>query len=241
MTIDDLVLMAEHIHDAEGWNLGSTSTRDQRNAFWARVIGCAYHGHATYNQTPDRQWHLKKADATRPQTDDVATSLPSRNHWDCIPGAGADGYRFAATPHGPLPNDQIVYAPPVPDGASPTPEPPPSSSMPSYEELGGDEGAKKITRVLEHDYKAAGRTGLDGDCGGWLRRTDYDVLSGKIATVEESITVHRDEWLTALGLIQVSHGMMGNGYKCLICGDTVGVEKGKTIPPIPHASDCMTR
>ena len=125
MTINALVQMAKRIHDVEGWDLGSASTRETRNAFWAKVIGCAYWGHAVYNPVPDPQWHLKKADATRPQTDDVATSMPSRNHWDCIPGAGADGYSFAATPHGPLPAEQIVYAPPKPDGSQPQPEPVP--------------------------------------------------------------------------------------------------------------------
>lgn len=118
---------------------------------------------------------------------------------------------------------------------------PPVPAMLGYEEIGGDEGAKKITRVLDHDYKAAGRTGLDGDCGGWLRRIDYDVLSGKIKTVEESIVVHRDECLFALGLIvALPTGMMSDGDKCLICGATVSYERGKR-KPIPHAADCTTR
>lgn len=114
----------------------------------------------------------------------------------------------------------------------------PASSFPSYEALGGDEGAKKITRKLEQDYQRAGRPGLDGDCGGWLRRTDYDVLSGKIKTVDESIIAHRDEWLDALGLIRVEHGMMANAYICTICNASVGVEKSKPVPPIPHTAEC---
>lgn len=137
MTITDLVHLAEAIHNAEGWDLGSpqrqglteAQAREIRNTFWARVIGCAYHGHPRYNPVPDRQWHLKRADAHRPQTDDVATSMPSRNHWDCIPGAGADGYRFEATPHGPLPEGQIVYAPPMPSDVIHTPEPVPSTEV----------------------------------------------------------------------------------------------------------------
>ena len=208
MTITQLVDMAEHIHDVEGYNLGASSSRDYRNAFWARVIGCAYWGHPVYNPTPDRQWHLKKADEGRPQTDDVATSIPSRDHWDCIPGAGANGYSFSATSHGPLPASQLVYPPPMPDQSGveePEPEPPhvcppcPPLTYPPYEALGGDEGAKMITRVLEADYKRAGRSGLDGDCGGWLRRTDYDVLTGRL-TVSESIAAHRSEWCAALGI-----------------------------------------
>lgn len=116
---------------------------------------------------------------------------------DCVSGAGG------ANPQ-PVWN---VFTTPVeasgawvdPDGVSVAP-PAPVPVMPSYEELGGDEGAKKITRMIEADYKRAGRPGLDGDCGGWLRRTDYDVLSGKVKTVEESIAKHRPEWCAALGI-----------------------------------------
>lgn len=128
------------------------------------------------------------------------------------------------------------------NGGQPRPVPPPAPRLKTYEELGGDEGAKKITRILEHDYKFAKRPGLDGDCGGWLRRTDYDVLSGICATVEESIAKHRDEWLMALGLIgPTQSGMMSHARQCLICEQWVGYEKGKTPPPIPHAPDCTTK
>lgn len=130
MTITQLVDMAEVIHDREGYDLGASSSRDYRNAFWARVIGCAYWGHPVYNLTPDRQWHLKQADAGRPQTDDVATSMPSRDHWDCIPGAGANGYSFSATFHGPLPASQIVYAPPKPDQSGVSDPEPPTGPLP---------------------------------------------------------------------------------------------------------------
>lgn len=198
MTIDDLVDMAERIHDAENWDLGGSSTRDTRNAFWARVIGCAYHGHATYNATPDRQWHLKKASADRPQTDDVATSLPTRNHWDCIPGAGADGYRFEATFHGPLPTDQIVYAPPKPDGAGPTPEPPqPPSGQPYPSEpewwrpVFDAEAAKRYARV--------GRPYPDGpDSLTWSTRTAFDI--GKGLTKEDALAKHMKALEQELGL-----------------------------------------
>lgn len=127
MTIDQLVAMAKRIHDTEGWDLGANSTRDQRNDFWARVVGCAYWGHSTYNPAPDTQWHLKDpdGDGSRPQSDDVAVSMPSRNFWDCIPNAGADGYSFAATPHGVLPLDQFVYTPRKPIDV-PTPQPTPT-------------------------------------------------------------------------------------------------------------------
>lgn len=205
MTITALVDMAKRIHDAEGYKLGSASTREYRNAYWARVIGCAYHGHPVYNANPDKQWHLKKGDPGRPQTDDVATSMPSRNYWDCINGVGADGYTFGVSAHStPLSPEQIVYAPPIPAGTAPTPGPtpvpPPAPTYPSYEALGGDEGGKKITRQLEADYQRAGKPGLDGDCGAWQQRVSYDFLTGVCRTVEESVAKHRPGWCAALGI-----------------------------------------
>ena len=132
MTIAGLVGMAESIHDAEHWDLGVGSSRDTRNAFWARVVGCAHFGHPRYNLIPDPQWHLKSAGGGRPQSDDVVVSMPSRAYWDCIAGVGAVGYRFLATSHPePLPAEQEVFPPPVPEGASPgappvPPQPPPA-------------------------------------------------------------------------------------------------------------------
>lgn len=119
MTIDQLVAMARRIHDAEGYDLGATSSRDDRNAFWARVVGCAYWGHPVYHPgAGDRQWHLKNGGPGRPQSDDVAVSLPSRAFWDCIGGAGGAGYVFHASGHAdPLPFVQEVYAPPTPSGS----------------------------------------------------------------------------------------------------------------------------
>lgn len=135
MTIFELVSMAERIHDEEQWFLGTASTREDRNRFWARVIGCAHHGHPVFNPTPDRQWYLKRADLGRPQTDDVATSMPSRQYWDCITSAGADGYVFAAAEHHErLPMDQMVYAPPVPSGVDVDPSPPVVAPVTPYHE-----------------------------------------------------------------------------------------------------------
>ncbi|MGE3175927.1 MAG: hypothetical protein AB7O32_00540 [Vicinamibacterales bacterium] len=117
MDIQGVIAIAERIHDAEGWTLGDGTTREHRNAFWSRVIGCVHHGHPTYNPSPDPQWHCKSAGGGRPQSDDVAVSLPSRRFWDCIPGSGADGYRFATSGAGEiLPPEQEIIVPPVPDG-----------------------------------------------------------------------------------------------------------------------------
>ena len=129
MTITDLVHVAEAIHNAEGWDLGKNSNREYRNAFWARVIGVVHHGHPLYNPAPDSRWLLKR-EPNGPQSDDVAAFWPSREAWDCIPGAGANGYRFEARYLGVLAPHQVIYAPPVPEGAGPMPTPPPTPIPP---------------------------------------------------------------------------------------------------------------
>ena len=199
MTIDQLVDMAERIHDAEGYKLGYASTRDYRNAYWARVIGCAYHGHPKYNPTPDRQWHLKKADASRPQTDDVATSMPSRNYWDCINGVGQDGYSFGVSGHSePLGLEQIVYAPPVPAGSAPGPQPTPVQPYPSESPDGGwwgqvaDVEIAKVYAEVHRPYPS------DQASLRWIGRIGYKIRDGM--TKEAALADTLKELRGALGL-----------------------------------------
>lgn len=147
MTIDEIVALAERVHNDEGHNLGASSTRESRNDYWERVVGMVHHGHPKYNATPDSRWHIKRASESRPPSDDVVVLMPERVFWDCIGGAGADGYTFRPNFDGPLPGDQIVYAPRVPVGAvsapgggassggggtPPTPAPPAPVPGPDY-------------------------------------------------------------------------------------------------------------
>jgi hypothetical protein len=128
MDIRQLVDIAQRVHDAEGMSFGSRTTREERNKNWARIIGIVHFGHPLHNPTPDPQWHLKDAGGGRPQSDDVAVSMPTREFWDCIPGCGADGYRFeASASHGALPPDQNVFPPPSPAGGGATTPPPPGA------------------------------------------------------------------------------------------------------------------
>ncbi len=207
MTIDQLVDMAERIHNTEHVNLGTSSTRDQRNAFWARVIGCAYWGHPVYNATPDRQWHLKRASSDRPQTDDVATSLPTRNHWDCIPGAGADGYSFNASFHGALPNDQIVYAPPKPDdsGVEPEPEPEPALVRRYPDENTYWQAFQQRMRAAYNSVNRLFPDPNDSDAFRRFSRCGFDInwtinpATGKPLTADEAADKHISELRRELG------------------------------------------
>lgn len=204
MTIEQLVVMAERIHNAEGWKLGAASSRETRNAFWARVIGCAYWGHPTYNLTPDTQWHLKKADPTRPQTDDIATSMPSRNHWDCIPNVGTDNYWFEATFHGALPSEQIVYAPPKPDGSGSGEQPQPPIPQPPAAIISRDEFYARFRAI--NDYYAATEGlkrpgGMVIDSANPVRcdheamgKWGYDLILGKTVEQAKAEIRQSDEW-----------------------------------------------
>ena len=217
MTITELTRMAKRIHDAEGWKLGSGSTRETRNAFWERVLGCAHWGHPVYNAQPDPQWHSKDPDGPsggRPATDDVAVSMPSRDAWDCIPGVGADGYRFEAdrTPFL-LSPDQFVFVPAKPNGAGfaepEVPEVaghvcPPPPPAPTYETLGGDNFLRTtIGAPLAADYAEAGQKLNDG-AAVWLGRTVYSLMAAHLkgGAVDSAAIVkkQRNEWRGALGL-----------------------------------------
>lgn len=128
MEPNEIADLARRVHDAEGWNLGASSSRETRNKFWARVVGMVHHGFPEYGVSPDPRWHLKNA-AGRPQSDDVAVRMPDRHFWDFIGNVGADPYTFGASAdHGPLPMDQDVWPPPVPDGYGVKPNPSPIGS-----------------------------------------------------------------------------------------------------------------
>jgi hypothetical protein len=97
MDISSVIAIMKRVHDEEGWNLGTASTRDQRNYFLERVCGIVHWGHEKYNPTPDPQWHCKDPDGPgggRPASDDVVVSMPSRTMFDCIPGCGGSRARF---------------------------------------------------------------------------------------------------------------------------------------------------
>ena len=158
MTIHDLVRLAEAVHNREGYNLGSSSTREYRNAFWARVLGCVHHGHPIYNPAPDPRWHLKR-EPGGPQSDDVAAFLPSRDAWDCIPGAGADGYRFEADYLGVLQPQQVIYVPPIPvDAGVPDPIPPPPVCPPTFDYPDENDIGKVFLAQVTQAYQDARRT-----------------------------------------------------------------------------------
>lgn len=100
------------VHDQERWNLGSSSSREKRVEFLHRAVAVLHYGHPRFNaQGPDSNWCVKDAGGGRPPSDDVLVRCSSREAWDLIGGAGADGYRFHLDYIGRLPGNQNVFPP----------------------------------------------------------------------------------------------------------------------------------
>lgn len=101
------------IHNVLGIDLGSRSTRDYRIAFLNAAVAAIHYGHPRFNPAgPDTAWCVKDAGGGRPQSDDVLAQCRTREAWDLISGAGANGYAFHRDYLGVLPSIQNVYPPP---------------------------------------------------------------------------------------------------------------------------------
>lgn len=104
--------MIVRIHDGGRFNLGRSSSRDYRVNFIFGAVAAIAYGHARWNPTgPDSNWCVKDAGGGRPPSDDVIVKCRSRDAWDLISGAGADGYSFHRDYLGILPSVQNVYEP----------------------------------------------------------------------------------------------------------------------------------
>lgn len=111
---EEALQIIRRVHDSEGWNLGSGSSRGSRVDFFFRAVAAIHYGHSRYNPAgPDPNWCVKDAGGGRPPSDDVMVRCDSREAWDTIGGAGANGYRFHLDHIGRLPGNQNVYAPPA--------------------------------------------------------------------------------------------------------------------------------
>jgi hypothetical protein len=107
----DLII---NYHDSIRADLGSRSSREQRIAFWFSALAIVHYGHPTYNPAGgDPLWCVKDAGGGRPPSDDVMVRCDSRDFWDTILGAGANGYSWHLSHDGRLPGSQNVYPPPA--------------------------------------------------------------------------------------------------------------------------------
>lgn len=101
------------IHNDLRFNLGSSSSRQSRIDFLWAAVAAVHYGHPRFNpQGGDPGWCVKDGGSGRPPSDDVLVRCGSREAWDLIGGAGANGYNFHLDFVGRLPGDQNVYPPP---------------------------------------------------------------------------------------------------------------------------------
>jgi hypothetical protein len=111
--VEEALSLVRTMHDRMGVDLGSRSTRDSRVAFFFSAVAAIHYGHPVWNPGgPDPDWCVKDAGGGRPPSDDVIARCGSRDAWDLILSAGADGYQFHLDYIGRLPGDQNVYPPP---------------------------------------------------------------------------------------------------------------------------------
>lgn len=113
ISANEAMTIIKSVHDAEGWNLGGSSSREQRIAFIQRAVAVVHYGHSRFNQRgPDSNWCIKDAGGGRPISDDVIVRCNTRDAYDLISGAGGNGYSWHVDPIGVLPSNQNVYPPP---------------------------------------------------------------------------------------------------------------------------------
>ncbi len=113
ISADEALQIIKGVHDAEGWNLGSSSSRETRINFFMRAVAVVHYGHSRFNQRgPDSNWCIKDAGGGRPISDDVIVRCNTRDSYDLIGGAGGNGYSWHVDPIGVLPSNQNVYPPP---------------------------------------------------------------------------------------------------------------------------------
>ncbi len=113
ISASEALTIIKGVHDAEGWNLGGSSSRGARIAFIQRAVAVVHFGHSRFNpRGPDSNWCIKDAGDGRPISDDVIVRCNSRESWDLIVGAGGNGYSWHADYIGVLPGNQNVYPPP---------------------------------------------------------------------------------------------------------------------------------
>ena len=129
ISFNEAFSMIVSYHNSSGVDLGRNSTREGRIAWLFEAVAIVHYGHARYNpQGGDRNWCVKDAGGGRPPSDDVIVRCDSREAWDLIGGAGANGYSFDWHYVGRLDSAQNVY-------------PPPNSSLPAGSGSGSGSGS----------------------------------------------------------------------------------------------------
>jgi len=114
ISIGEAASIIKKIYSDLRYNLGSSSTREERNVYLQRAVAALHFGHVRFNpQGRDSNWCIKNGGAGRPQSDDVIVRCDSRDAWDLVASIGADSYGWHIDYLGRLSAEQVVFAPSV--------------------------------------------------------------------------------------------------------------------------------
>jgi len=112
ISIDEAASIIRTIYSELRYNIGSSSTREERNIYLERAVAALHYGHSRFNpKGPDSKWCIKNGGSGRPQSDDVIVRCDTRDAWDLVSSIGADSYGWHTDYIGRLGTDQVVYAP----------------------------------------------------------------------------------------------------------------------------------
>jgi len=114
ISIDEAASIIRTIYSELRYNIGSSSTREERNIYLERAVAALHYGHSRFNpKGRDSNWCIKNGGAGRPQSDDVIVRCDSRDAWDLVASIGADSYGWHIDYLGRLSAEQVVFAPSV--------------------------------------------------------------------------------------------------------------------------------
>jgi hypothetical protein len=110
--IDEAASIIRTVYAAGSYDLGSGSSRDQRNLYLEIAVAVIAYGHPVWNpKGPDGNWCIKNGGPGRPQADDVIVLCDSRDAWDLVVSAGANSWSWHIDYIGKLDSAQGVYPP----------------------------------------------------------------------------------------------------------------------------------
>jgi hypothetical protein len=100
------------IYQAGRYDIGSRSSREQRNLYLEAAVAAIHFGHGKWNpRGGDSDWCIKNGGPGRPQADDVIVRCGSRDAWDLIGGIGGPNPTWDWHYIDRLPGIQAVYPP----------------------------------------------------------------------------------------------------------------------------------
>jgi hypothetical protein len=112
--VNEAVSIIRAIYDAGRYDIGSRSSREQRNLYLETAVAALHYGHGRWNpRGPDPNWCIKNGGPGRPQSDDVIVRCDTRDAWDLIGGIGGPTPSWHPDYIGRLPGIQAVYPPGV--------------------------------------------------------------------------------------------------------------------------------